>query len=202
MLHTLFLGVLIGWGLAIPVGPVTLEITRRNLTNGFWYGLAVGFGASSADLVFIILLTTGALITLQHPEILRVIAVLGSLVLFWFGWQALTAKPLHDTQQVSKTSLWKCFAYGYAMATLSPFNILFWASLTTQIASISLGNPHAIYPLSIGILLGIWSWLLTLNIFLHVTRHKISQRIIHLFNITGGLILWGFALYGLIHALN
>ncbi len=200
MIHTLLLGILIGWGVAIPIGPVNLEITRRNLNYGFRYGIAIGLGATSADLTYIILLISGALIVLTHPDVLRTISILGSLVLFWFGWKAMTTKLVGRDKSSKQASLGKCFALGYSMAFLSPYNILFWASLTSQIANIALHYPNAIYSMSAGVLLGTLSWLMGLNIGLHITRHKISPQVIHKLNLSGGLILWAFASYGLLHA--
>lgn len=201
MLHTIFLGILIGLGLAIPIGPINLEIMRRNLTYGLRYGLAIGFGATSADLTFIILLLTGGLMVLQHPDLLRIIGIIGSLPLFWFGWKAITTKTTEANTSLKKISTLHCFLSGYIVAISSPFNILFWASLSTQIIALSSANIYAIYFLTSAIVLGIIGWMVSLNMVIHHTRHKISPRIVRIFNIIGGLILWAFAAYGLLHAI-
>lgn len=201
MLHIIFLGLIIGWGIAIPLGPVNLEIMRRNLTYGLRYGVAIGFGATTADLTFIILLLTGALMILQHPDLLRILGIIGSLILFWFGWQAISAKVVNNDAALKNISIAKCFMSGYMIAISSPFNILFWASLSSQVITLSEQNIYAMYFLIGSILLGIISWMVGLNIVIHYTRHKISPRIVKISNIVGGVILWGFAAYGLVHAL-
>ena len=91
-LHALILGLLLGWGAAIPIGPMNLEIIRRNLTYGTRYGVALGLGVCSADITYIALLSFGALVVLNHPLPLAIIGFIGSIILAWFGYNALRLK--------------------------------------------------------------------------------------------------------------
>ena len=43
---TLSRGILLGWGVAVPLGPVNVEIARRTLRGGFRAGFFLGMGAS------------------------------------------------------------------------------------------------------------------------------------------------------------
>ena len=92
MLHQFIFGLLLGLGAAIPLGPMNLEIIRRNLRFGSVYGIALGLGACSADVTYLVLLSLGALSILTHPLILQVIGVIGSSILLWFGYSALRLK--------------------------------------------------------------------------------------------------------------
>lgn len=56
IVHVYFLGVLVGFGVAIPIGPMNLEIIRRNLNFGLSSGLSFGVGIISADLTYLLLL--------------------------------------------------------------------------------------------------------------------------------------------------
>ena len=38
-------GILLGWGVAVPLGPVNVEIARRTLRRGFRAGFFLGMGA-------------------------------------------------------------------------------------------------------------------------------------------------------------
>src|SRR3990167_7687283 len=79
MLHSIIFGVLLGWGAAIPLGPMNIEIIRRNLTLGTLYG-------------FLIILSLGALNLLTHVIVLKIVGILGSLIIGWFGYSALKLK--------------------------------------------------------------------------------------------------------------
>ncbi|MBX9704640.1 MAG: LysE family translocator, partial [Gammaproteobacteria bacterium] len=147
-------------------------------------------------------LICGALTLLDHPSILRVIGAVGAVILFWFGWKSMTAHITTSSKALQPASIKQSVFAGYAIAFLSPFNILFWASMASQIAAISLHYPEAIYSIPTGLWLGVISWMTCFNTVLHITRNKISERTMRWFNIIGGLALWGFAVYGLIHVFS
>lgn len=178
-----------------------MEIIRRNLAFGFRYGLAVGWGAVSADITYLLLSLTGALVVINHPAFLRIIGVCGSIVLLWFGWQAIRTKVNYQNVTRKLATRKKCFIIGYSMGFFNPYSVLFWLSLTSQIATISQHYSNAIYFMSVGVFLGVLSWQTALNLVVHFTRHRISESMMHWMNIIGGVILWGFAIYGLVHSI-
>lgn len=205
MLHLLVFGLLLGWGAAIPVGPINLEIIRRNLRFGTLIGLALGLGACSADLTYLMLLSIGALKILAHPQILKVISILGSLILAWFGWGALRLKSAETSGNNSDLpmvgSAWRNYIEGYCLTLINPYTILFWSSISTTIAVTTRGVQYATLYAGLGVLIGTVSWICGLNLLLHFTRHRLSARSIQILNIIGGIILLGFAIAGLWHAL-
>ncbi len=202
MLHILLLGLIIGWGVAMPLGPINIEIMRRNLHYGVRYGLAIGVGATFADICYLLLLTTGAIQLLHHSTILRIISIAGSLVLMWFAYRIFSSTIEQPTEKSLKPyTLWHSISSGFIVAFLSPFNLLFWASLTSQITTITQGDSNNIIIVGVGIIIGAMAWVSTLNSILFFTRHKLSPKVIRILNNLGGVALFGFAIYGMIHAL-
>jgi threonine/homoserine/homoserine lactone efflux protein len=50
---TIFLkGILIGFAMAVPVGPIGIMCIRKTLTDGRLRGLMIGLGAATADLLY------------------------------------------------------------------------------------------------------------------------------------------------------
>ena len=47
-----FKGILIGFVMAVPVGPIGIMCIRKTLTEGQLRGLIIGLGAATADLLF------------------------------------------------------------------------------------------------------------------------------------------------------
>lgn len=204
-IHYFIFGLLLGYGAAIPIGPMNLEIIRRNLRFGTPYGIALGLGASTADVTYLILLSLGALTILTYPAVLNVVGVLGSLILAWFGYGALSLKTNSEvtlTEKQPTTALWRHTLSGYALTLFNPFTILFWSSVSAQIAIASKTTDYAAFYMGVGVLLSTLSWSLGLNSFLHFTRHRLSERVMRLLNIAGGLMLLGFAGMGLWHVLK
>lgn len=201
MLQQIFFGMLLGWGAAIPIGPINLEIVRRNLCFGMKYGLALGLGACSADLTYLILLSTGTLVILNYPLTLAIIGVAGSLILAWFGYGALTM-PVRDYNPnniVNTAPAWRHSAEGYLLTLINPLTILFWSSVSVQVAIFSHQHAHALYYAGLGVLIGTLSWIITLNSLLHITRHRLSSQVMRVLNFSGGIILLAFAVFGLLH---
>lgn len=205
MLQTFIFGLLLGLGAAIPIGAINLEIIRRNLNIGLKAGLFLGFGACLADLTYLILLSIGALALLNYPLALKGAGVLGALILAWFGWQALRMKPAMN--QVEKHARGKRSAslkhlyQGYLLTLINAYTIIFWSSVSVTIAAHT-KTHHAVIYAGLGVLTGTVSWVWSLNLFLHATRHRISQKMTHRINIAGGIILLLFACMGLLHVLK
>ena len=87
------------------------------------------------------------------------------------------------------------------MTLLNPMTILFWSSISVQLAALShRGTVSALY-VGIGVLVGTVSWILALNSAIHFTRHRLSDKVMHYLNIAGGILLLGFAAFGFWHAL-
>lgn len=163
MLHLIIFGLLLGWGAAIPIGPINLEIIRRNLHFGTLVGIAFGLGACTADLIYLVLLSLGILNILVHPLILKVIGLMSSIILIWFGVQAL---KLNSTKiagikgkNTKEHSVWRNFVEGCGLTLVNPYNILFWTSVSSTL--ILTTHHHIVHYATLyeglGVLVGTWS---------------------------------------------
>jgi arginine exporter protein ArgO len=78
-------GVIAGYGIAIPVGPIAILILELGLRRGFWTALSAGAGAASADLIYatIAALAGTFLVSMLAPfaSILRVGSALGLIAI-------------------------------------------------------------------------------------------------------------------------
>jgi L-lysine exporter family protein LysE/ArgO len=209
MLHSIFFGMLLGFGAAIPIGPINLEIIRRNLSFGFLKGTSFGFGACAADITYLLLLSFGAIAILDYPFTLRMIGVAGSIILAWFGYCALRLKLVSTNSKsypagtaAKSRSLLRNGAEGYVLTLFNPVTILFWSSVSAQIAIVVSHTGNSPWYASLGVLLGTVSWVLGLNTVLHFIRHRLPANIMQYLNFTGGIILLGFALFGLLHSIG
>ncbi len=201
--HFFLVGLLLGWGAAIPIGPINLEVIRRNLFINSRSGIFFGFGACSADLTYLLLLSAGLLLFLNHGIILQVISVAGACVLFWFAYQILRAPASNNqTHSAIAEPLYWQYIHGYLLTLLNPFTILFWSSISAQIVALASKGSVAVWLLGGGVLAGTMSWILSLNTVLHYTRHRLEPRTINVINKVGGIILLIFAVFSFLHNLR
>lgn len=194
MLHLIIIGLLLGWGAAIPIGPLNLEIIRRNLHFGALAGTAIGLGACSGDITYLILLSVGALAILTHAALLKVFGVLGALILVWFAYQSLTMKVDNEAHtELRAKPLWRHYLEGYALIMVSPYTVLFWLSVSSQIATYASSGISASMLMGVGVILGVTSWCIGLNLAIHHTKHRLSAMTMQWLNRLGGIIILGFA---------
>jgi L-lysine exporter family protein LysE/ArgO len=201
MWHDVIYGLLLGYGAAVPIGPMNLEMIRRNLLYGYKTGVSFGLGACCVDTTFMIFLGLGALEILQSPKFLNVIGFCGALVLFWFAYKAWGTKVaevnMGEHQKIAKP-WWQHMAASYMLTMINPFTIIFWSSVSSQAALLVTHDPHAFWVLAPSVLVATLSWVLGLNTVLYFTRDKISIKTMKTFNRIGAVLLAGFGIYGLL----
>ncbi|MBB70991.1 MAG: hypothetical protein CMF50_01170 [Legionellales bacterium] len=201
-MQSFFWGILLGWGAAIPIGPVNIEITRRALTFGPSRGLAMGLGACSADVLYIALLGLGGISLLQFETPLRVIGVLGALVLLWFAYNAFRQPIVTNGDNAPKAKpLNKHYRDGVLVTLLNPYTIIFWGSISSQLPALADHGHYGMLLACVGVMLGTVSWVGFLNTVIAITRHRLGPRFMRGLNSAGGVILVGFAGFGLWHSI-
>ena len=87
-------GLIIGFSLAIPVGPIGLLLIRRTLTRGRMSGLISGIGAATADGIYGAIagfgLTLLSNFLFKHSVVLR---LMGGMFLCYLGGRIFLSKP-------------------------------------------------------------------------------------------------------------
>lgn len=203
MWHDILYGMLLGYGAAVPIGPMNLEMVRRNLLYGSKIGISFGLGACCVDTTFIILLGVGVLTFFTNAEFLKIVGILGAIILLWFAYQAWKA-PVQELNlqayQHTNKPWWRHLVESYILTMLNPFTIIFWSSVSTQAALVVAKSPHSFWIIAPSVLIATISWVLGLNFALYITRERISAKTMKFLNHLGAILLIGFAAYGLIHA--
>lgn len=200
----LFLGLIVGIAGAIPLGPINIEMIRRSIKYGFMSGLVLGLGACLADLTYLFSLSTGIFTVINKPVILKWIGIIGSIIVAFFGLMILKEK---NTNQLLKKpfqnskNLFKQVLEGYAIALINPFIIVFWFSLSSQIAVISNNSFISMMSAGVGVMISILFWTFALSFITSITRTKISDKWLKRINVFGGLTLIGLAVFGLFRSL-
>lgn len=196
------LGLALGYGVAVPLGPMNVEIMRRHLHEGARAGLALGLGACLADMTYLILLLVGVLAVLAYPPVLKTLSVIGAVILVWFAYKAYTMSPptqvttTHGTANKAKP-WYRHMLEGILLTFFSPYAVLFWGSVSTQIIHLHQVGAQAPWLVAVGVLLSTISWVIFLNVLLHKTRERLPRSLAKLLNWVGGTTLLCFAGFSL-----
>ena len=140
MMSTLGTGILLGFGLAILVGPLVVTIVQASIEEGRPAGFAVGGGIWLSDALFILGVYYGLdyLETLtNHNRFLPVLGGIGSAVLLVVGIGILRKTPPRldfSPDNYRARGVWRWFRTGFLINTVNPFSFFFWISVGTHTA--------------------------------------------------------------------
>ncbi|HEX3817815.1 MAG TPA: LysE family transporter [Chthoniobacterales bacterium] len=135
-------GLILGWSVAWPPGPINAEMIRRALIprtsgGGFWAAFQLGLGACTGDFCWALGVALGAGALLASPRLhLALGAVSFCLLLFLaftFARGAWRTARSHTAavapERMRKTSLSRGYFLGFILALTSPWNIGFWLAV-------------------------------------------------------------------------
>jgi len=194
-------GIVIGFSIAAPVGPIGILTIRRSLSHGPGAGLATGMGAATADAVygcvagFGLTVISNLLFGFQTWLLLA-----GSLFLCGLGISTLKQKP---SEPEKDTPIFK----GYLPAYLSAFFLTLTNPMTIMafmaiFAGLGLGaadqGTAGALSLVIGVFLGSCLWWMILTFGVGQLKQKLNARFREWINRTAGLVLLVFGAWALI----
>ncbi|ENP7042316.1 LysE family transporter [Campylobacter coli] len=183
-------GVFLGFGVSVPFGPVNILILTYAL-KAFKNSIAVGLGAFSVDLLYLLLLQFGLLNFLDNVIFMRFLAIFGFCFLTYMAYLMLRKKKesLNLEHKEFKESLLKSYIKGIILNGSNPYVIGFWLSAT----GIVLSNQHA-YSTILGLVVAILFWIGALAFVVAKYSYLFSAKVIRIINIVSALIIEYFAL--------
>lgn len=201
MLALFLKGLVIGFAIAAPVGPIGVLCIQRSLHDGFKIGLMTGLGAALADgtygLIAAFGLTAISSMLVAHQFWIRII---GGLFLLYLGVKIFLTPP-RERSAVGNSgrSPWHACATTYFLTITNPMTIL---SFVAIFAGLGLGSTSVDYTgavlLVIGITLGsaIW-WMLLSGGVAYILHKRISTSLMKIINWISGSIILIFGLIAL-----
>ncbi|WP_241468824.1 LysE family transporter [Campylobacter sputorum] len=188
MINFLLQGILLGYGAAVPIGPVNIIIMSYALKS-YTYALLFGIGAMCADIFYLILLNYGILNFLNTPIILKSLAIFGAIFLLYISYTII--KNAHNKisfKDVEFSSKLQTFLKGFLLTISNPYTIGFWLS----IATISSDKSSSI-AIICGLIIAIFSWISLMPLFVYKNRNFINNHMARNLSYIASIILLFFA---------
>ena len=190
--------VMIGLAIAMPVGAITVEMTKQGLKNGFMHGWAVGIGGMTIDLMLITALYFGLANFLALPFIQMPLWIIGAIFLFILAYDSIknADKDITLAGDKVKKSWFSTYRNGLIVA-VSPGNLVFWISVfgTVLVDSYSADGSDQFLLVALGILSGILLHDIGLLTIVSLTRKVMNRQMIKWTSIVAGILLFGFGCY-------
>lgn len=185
-------GILLGLGVAIPIGPLNILIMNYSLSS-FGRGFALGMGAMSADILYFVLLSLGVLVVFDNPWIFKSIALFGAIFLLYMAWTCYknASKMLAKISNTERgESLLACYLKGLGLNSINPFIVGFWLSLSSVVASSANWMIAAL-----GVLLALFAWVAGLSIVTSLARRIISAKVARIFSYVSAVLMLFFTAF-------
>lgn len=195
-------GIIIGFSIAAPVGPIGVLCIRRTLTEGRLAGLISGLGAATADLLYGCVAAFGLTFISQFLIDQEMwLRLLGGLFLLYLGIKTFLAKDNGEKIEQKKGGLLGAYFSTFILTLTNPLTILSFAAIFAGLGIVNTGGDYfSALILVAGVFSGSAAWWFLLSAGASFFQKKIdSQGLAWINRISGGIItIFGFvALAGL-----
>lgn len=196
MIESFFAGVLLGWGVAIPVGPITVLMMSYALQS-YTKSLCIGLGASFVDMVYLGLILFGMTQIFNNEIFIKVFSIFGACYLTYMAWGIYQGmKSEIKAVKTEQNSHMVMFIKGMLLNITNPYVMMFWFSMATTLVT---GDNSFVLMLS-GLWVGIVSWITFFPYVVYRSRNFLSKRVMNILNFGSIAIIMGFVVYILYNA--
>jgi threonine/homoserine/homoserine lactone efflux protein len=183
-------GLIIGFAMAVPIGPLGVMCIRKTLAEGHTRGLIIGLGAATADSLFGSIAAFGLtfisdVIASQHFW-LRLVG--GGLLLF-LGIRTFRAKRKDPSIPLDNKGLLRSYVSSFVLALTNPVTIFAFVAV---FAAFGLGHRLNIISaciLVLGVFAGSCLWFLTLGYVATLFRKKLDSKGLRWVNRISGVLI-------------
>ena len=192
-------GLIIGFSIAAPVGPIGVLCIRRTLAEGRLAGFLSGMGAASADMFYGAVaafgLTAVQELLIGQSNWLRIV---GGIFLLYLGVKTFFSKPAQQAAKSARGGLFGAYLTTFFLTITNPITIL---SFIAIFAGLRLGETDGNYLsaalMVLGVFLGSAAWWLTLSTGVSFLREKFTPALLAWVNRLAGVIIFVFGLAAL-----
>ena len=199
LLTPALVGVVSGFLVSVPVGPVNVTVISEALNRGFWRPFLVGLGSALAEVIYCGLAVMGFQSVLSLPHVRSALLLLSFLLVTVLGFKYLQAQSnfanrttlLVEQELEQKLHLQRGFWLGFGMTLGSPHLLIVWGTLASFLYAHEWILPGNLSQLSFvgGMFGGSSLWFLLLSKFTSRGHHRLSPEMLRLLTRLSGAFL-------------
>jgi threonine/homoserine/homoserine lactone efflux protein len=199
-MHPFVIGVIAGFGIAIPVGAIAILIVQVGIRCGFWCAASAGAGAASADLVYAVLAVTGGAAlastveSIGEPFRWLSAAVLAAMAIH--GLLSARRRPVSVEATLPRPREYlTTYARFLGLTILNPLTIAYFAAIVVGLGlAEGLQGGDAVVFVA-GAFLASLSWQTLLAAVGAVARHRLPSRVAVATTVVGNTIVLAIAAF-------
>lgn len=192
-------GLVIGFSIAAPVGPIGVLCIRRTLVHGRTSGFVCGLGAATADAIygsvagFGLAAVSNFLVGQQFW-----LRLIGGLFLCYLGVRTLRALPSDRAASEGDRGLIGAYASTFFLTLTNPMTIISFAAIFAGLGLAGAAGDYASAGmLVLGVFLGSALWWLVLSSGVSLFRSLVSPPGLQWVNRISGAIILAFGVWAL-----
>ncbi len=190
-------GIIIGFAIAAPVGPIGVLCVQRTINRGTSFGFVSGLGAATADACYGIVAAFSVAAVFNFLSDHKIwFSLAGGLYLGYLGIKAFRSVPENQVETSNSMGRLRAYLSIFFLTLTNPMTIFSFAAV---FAGFGFGNTAGNYlnaaTLVIGVFCGSAMWWLTLSGTTGLIRHKFTAKHLRWINRISGIVILGFAAY-------
>ena len=197
----LMIGLIIGFLMCIPVGPINVWVVNTLIKHNFRSAFSIALGGSTMDFIYFMVILSGLSLFHFSPTTILTLKVVGVLFLFAFGMKELLVKKqnftLSESEEKKTPKATGFFFLGVLIYSSNPTLIATMSGLAAVIKSWKLFSYTFFnyFSLSLGLALGSAAWFYLLLKIVNKYQNKIPERFFINFSRACGALIVLFSLY-------
>ena len=195
-------GIVIGFSIAAPVGPIGILTINRSLTHGPLAGLTTGVGAATADAIYGCVAGFGlTAVSTWLVSFQTMLLLVGGLFLCGMGLATLKKNPPAQGKD-QRAPIFK----GYSLACLSalfltltnPVTIISFMAIFAGLGLGAAAGSVTALALVLGVFMGSCLWWMILTLGVGQLKQKLTTRFQAMINRVAGVVLLIFGAFALV----
>ena len=194
-----FRGLVIGFSIAAPVGPIGVLCIRRTLADGQVSGLVSGLGAATADAFYGCVAGFGLTFISSFLVGQKMwLSLFGGLFLLYLGVKTLLSQPAEKEATINQSGLLSSYFSIFLLTLTNPLTILSFAAIFAGLGLASAaGSYTSAVILVLGVFLGSATWWFLLSGGVGLLRDRFNTQGLLWVNRVSGLIITIFGIIAL-----
>ncbi|HOV10291.1 MAG TPA: LysE family transporter [Bacteroidales bacterium] len=201
ILEFLYKGLILGFSVAAPVGPIGILCINRTINKNFIAGFVSGLGAATADLIYGLIAGSGltAISTFLINQKMW-IQLIGLAFLFYIGIKTIMKKGREiEFNPDADRGLLKDYLTTLFLTITNPMTILFFIAVFAGLGlSKTVNGFDSVIQLTTGVFVGSCIWWLFLSGLTNKLKTKINKTILRKIDLVSGIMILFFGLLILI----
>jgi arginine exporter protein ArgO len=144
--NTLLQGLIAGYGIAIPIGPIAILIIEFGIRRGVKVAWCAGLGAASADLIYATIAMIAGTFLAQalrpYSGIIRIVSASALIVMgMWLLYHGTKATPQTEHRNMKSEGCFRAYGMILTLTLLNPITVTYFTSL---ILGLRIGTGNSI----------------------------------------------------------